>query len=524
MKRLLAALVSVLLVGVGAPAWADAPSVTASIVSPQPVGTVASIKGTVKGAVNVPVVAERLVGSKWTAVSNATAGAKGSYVLRLSDVTTNQAGKFTYRVRATVNRAQVVSPNVTLTRTAKVTVSAPEATGPRTTAKVTGKVAGVAKGSVWTEVKVSGTWQRARSVSSDAKGVFSIPLTHNSGRADSIEYRVAANSPNGVVYSSAFKVDQVGSVTAQTAGSRPVGVATNVWGVAAGSPNAKVWVDALVGGKWSRSRAGKTTSKGGYVLPLTYGINAAGVHKYRVGVASPAGTIYSPTVTLERVGSITASTAGRRPVGVKTSVWGTAKGYPNRTVWVDVKLSNGKWSRSQTGKTSSSGYYALPLTYGAKTPGRYQFRVGVSGPAGTKYSKTVILERTHPTYQQGFRLDSRCMTGRAFCASKEQRKIAWVINGKVVEVADARFGGPGMETDNGSWRITWKSRNHVSKQYNSPMPFAMFFNGGEAIHYSPGFASNGWNGASHGCINMRDYKASERYFNAGRVGDKVIVY
>ena len=37
------------------------------------------------------------------------------------------------------------------------------------------------------------------------------------------------------------------------------------------------------------------------------------------------------------------------------------------------------------------------------------------------------------------------------------------------------------------------------------MPFAMFFSGGQAVHYSPDFAAVGYNGASHGCVNVRDY-------------------
>ncbi len=37
------------------------------------------------------------------------------------------------------------------------------------------------------------------------------------------------------------------------------------------------------------------------------------------------------------------------------------------------------------------------------------------------------------------------------------------------------------------------------------MPFAMFFSGGQAVHYSSDFAANGYYGASHGCVNVRDY-------------------
>ena len=57
------------------------------------------------------------------------------------------------------------------------------------------------------------------------------------------------------------------------------------------------------------------------------------------------------------------------------------------------------------------------------------------------------------------------------------------------------------------------------------MPYAMFFSGGQAVHYSPDFAARGYNGASHGCVNVRNLSADPVRCSAQvRVGDKVIVY
>jgi lipoprotein-anchoring transpeptidase ErfK/SrfK len=69
-----------------------------------------------------------------------------------------------------------------------------------------------------------------------------------------------------------------------------------------------------------------------------------------------------------------------------------------------------------------------------------------------------------------------------------------------------------------------KSRDHVSSLYNTSMPYAMFFSGGQAVHYSPDFAANGYNGASHGCVNVRDLAAIQSLFGQVRVGDRVVVY
>jgi lipoprotein-anchoring transpeptidase ErfK/SrfK len=55
------------------------------------------------------------------------------------------------------------------------------------------------------------------------------------------------------------------------------------------------------------------------------------------------------------------------------------------------------------------------------------------------------------------------------------------------------------------------------------MPFAMFFSGGQAVHYSPDFASVGYAGASHGCVNLRDYESVAWLFDQVEVGDKVVV-
>jgi lipoprotein-anchoring transpeptidase ErfK/SrfK len=56
------------------------------------------------------------------------------------------------------------------------------------------------------------------------------------------------------------------------------------------------------------------------------------------------------------------------------------------------------------------------------------------------------------------------------------------------------------------------------------MPFAMFFSGGQAVHYSPDFAANGYSSASHGCVNIRDYDAIASLYDQVQIGDRVVVY
>ena len=121
-------------------------------------------------------------------------------------------------------------------------------------------------------------------------------------------------------------------------------------------------------------------------------------------------------------------------------------------------------------------------------------------------------------------LDERCRTGRVLCIDKSSQTLRWVVDGKVLETVDVRFGASYTPTREGAFSVYLKSRDHVSQLYDSAMPFAMFFSGGQAVHYSSDFAATGYNGASHGCVNVRDYDAVAWLYDQVQVGDKVVVY
>ncbi|OUC93922.1 L,D-transpeptidase family protein [Streptomyces swartbergensis] len=119
--------------------------------------------------------------------------------------------------------------------------------------------------------------------------------------------------------------------------------------------------------------------------------------------------------------------------------------------------------------------------------------------------------------------DPRCTTGRVLCVDKTSRTLRWMIDGRTVSTMAVRFGSKGTPTREGVFSIYWKSRDHVSTLYDSPMPYAMFFSGGQAVHYSPDFAARGYAGASHGCVNVRDEGAIAELYAQVRDGDKVVV-
>lgn len=121
-------------------------------------------------------------------------------------------------------------------------------------------------------------------------------------------------------------------------------------------------------------------------------------------------------------------------------------------------------------------------------------------------------------------LDPRCTTGRVLCVDKSTRTLRWVVDGDVRKTVDVRFGSAELPTREGVFAIQRKSRDHVSSIYHTPMPYAMFFSGGQAVHYSPDFAAHGYSGASHGCVNVRDQGAVAWLFDQVNVGDKVVIY
>ncbi|ANW21895.1 hypothetical protein BB341_11355 [Streptomyces clavuligerus] len=90
------------------------------------------------------------------------------------------------------------------------------------------------------------------------------------------------------------------------------------------------------------------------------------------------------------------------------------------------------------------------------------------------------------------------------------RQLLWVqrSSGVVFDPVPIRSGRDTQETRLGWHSIYWRSRDHVSTIYdNAPMPFAQFFDGGQALHGRYDDLYDG--GGSAGCVNLRLSDASE---------------
>jgi hypothetical protein len=151
---------------------------------------------------------------------------------------------------------------------------------------------------------------------------------------------------------------------------------------------------------------------------------------------------------------------------------------------------------------------------------RWKFGLAASTTVTTTaYSKLSSISRAHGV------LPAACRTsGIVLCIDKTQKSLRFVRAGKVVLTTDARFGSDALPTREGTFHVQRKDATHVSTLYHTSMPYSMFFSGGQAVHYSPYFHRDGYNGHSHGCVNIHDLSTAKWLFAHSPIGTKVVVH
>ncbi|MFH8471424.1 L,D-transpeptidase family protein [Streptomyces sp. NPDC018000] len=297
---------------------------------------------------------------------------------------------------------------------------------------------------------------------------------------------------------------------------------------------------------WGRGWAGTTTTAALAVLAMTAATagckaqpadsaSAAQSSPPRATTADDAKPAESQSASPDTSPSSPTPTASPSP---KTTATPAPKPDPQGTTLM-ASGSEGRQVRELQARLRQIGHFDRSPTgyYGAVTVAAVQSFQGKRGLSRTGRTDTVtwqkLLGMTHeptaaelnpPTTLPVTKPDKRCMTGRVLCISKNSRTLSWMIDGRVVSSMDVRFGSQYTPTREGVFSVYWKSRHHVSTIYHSAMPYAMFFSGGQAVHYSADFAARGYNGASHGCVNVRDEGKIASLFAQVRTGDKVVVY
>jgi lipoprotein-anchoring transpeptidase ErfK/SrfK len=113
---------------------------------------------------------------------------------------------------------------------------------------------------------------------------------------------------------------------------------------------------------------------------------------------------------------------------------------------------------------------------------------------------------------------SPCSAAALACVDLSSQQ-AWLLrSGNVtygpVPVATGKASAP---TAPGTFHVTWKDLHHRSSEFhNAPMPYSVFFNGGDAFHQGSVTVR------SNGCVHLTQ-PAAQTFYNTLHVGDEVQV-
>lgn len=462
---------------------------------------------------------------RWSATPSISADSTGKYRIRIA-YQVNVASTTKWRAQATyADGTTKHSETVQLRRTSGLTVNTPASVRANASASLTGRVAhapGTAvRGQVW--LSHQRRWSNTASVSVKADGTFNIPLTYRVDKTGTTTWRVAATyASGGIEYSNSVKLIRTPRSTLSTPRPAPQGVSGVLIGKAATSApvqvRGQVWIPSQQ--RWSSTPARTSKANGSFSVALTYQPQQVGTTRWRAQIHHKDGSIeYTNTVAFSRVPRTTVSAPTSVTLGATVRVTGRVSAAAPVPVWAEVWVpAQRRWSRTPVTTTNAKGAYTILLNHQKNVSGTAVWRVGVKHANGnTEYTRQFKIVRT-------VNVDPRCLTGRVLCASKSTRKMHWMIDGRVLATVDVRFGKASTPTREGTFTVYRKSKNHVSGIFGTPMPFSMFFSGGQAVHYSDNFRRVGWRGGSAGCINVRDWNTLARMFNQVKIGDKVVVY
>ncbi|MGW0884984.1 L,D-transpeptidase [Streptomyces sp. NPDC002671] len=143
--------------------------------------------------------------------------------------------------------------------------------------------------------------------------------------------------------------------------------------------------------------------------------------------------------------------------------------------------------------------------------------IGFSGPV-TWATMMLISAKKNPNAAK------KCpvRTYKVACVDLD-RQLTWVQKGSKVVFGPVpmRSGRKGYATRKGWHTVYWRHKNHVSTLYYQPMPYAQFFDGGQAFHavYGSIYTTVG----SMGCVNLKLADA-RKLWDVLKKGDHVYVW
>jgi lipoprotein-anchoring transpeptidase ErfK/SrfK len=129
--------------------------------------------------------------------------------------------------------------------------------------------------------------------------------------------------------------------------------------------------------------------------------------------------------------------------------------------------------------------------------------LGFATPSKADFSLLSFLPfaSTQPQVLAKVSLSQQRMQLVVVTGSGEPQTYSWKVS----------TGRDGFDTPTGSFRPIWLDINHKSNQYeDAPMPYAVFFSGGYAVHGTDAVARLG-RPASHGCVRLAPQNAELFY-------------
>ncbi|MFJ6849537.1 L,D-transpeptidase family protein [Streptomyces sp. NPDC091271] len=227
--------------------------------------------------------------------------------------------------------------------------------------------------------------------------------------------------------------------------------------------------------------------------------NIRGVRVRRGAVLSVAGLVAAPALVLGTGTSAQAAscTASTGPYQKQVEKW---------------------LGRTADGRQSTADCQAIRSFQTAKgiTP-----NIGYAGPVTWRTMKTITAQKAAGKTPNKAK---KCPTnkGRIACVDLT-RQLSWIQDGAKLKFGPVpvRTGRNGDETRTGAKKIYWRNIDHWSTLYDVRMPYAQFFDGGQAFHSVTKSMYN--NPGSAGCVNMRPADAKS-YWKLLKNGDDVFVY
>ena len=107
-----------------------------------------------------------------------------------------------------------------------------------------------------------------------------------------------------------------------------------------------------------------------------------------------------------------------------------------------------------------------------------------------------------------FSLPGAALAGVLAQIDLSSQRMHVYVDGKPTYTWKVSTARRGYVTPVGNYRAYWASRHHRSRKYdNAPMPYAIFFKGGYAVHATYDLKRLG-RPASHGCIRLHPENAA----------------